>query len=83
MGNICNGRPPMLTFEGLITYLPLILLTFLLAGMVKGVVGLGLPTIAVGLLGLVMTPMQAAALLIMPSMAVSYTHLTLPTNREV
>ena len=58
----------MLTFEGLITYLPLILLTFLLAGMVKGVVGLGLPTIAVGLLGLVMTPMQAAALLIMPSM---------------
>ena len=33
-------------------HLPLILATFLLAGMVKGVVGLGLPTIAVGLLGL-------------------------------
>lgn len=49
-------------------HLPLILTTFLLAGMVKGVVGLGLPTIAVGLLGLVMLPMQAAALLIIPSM---------------
>ena len=49
-------------------HLPLILATFLLAGMVKGVVGLGLPTIAVGLLGLVMAPLQAAALLIIPSM---------------
>mgnify|MGYP000870942724 FL=1 len=49
-------------------HLPLILVTFLLAGMVKGVVGLGLPTIAVGLLGLVMAPLQAAALLIIPSM---------------
>jgi uncharacterized membrane protein YfcA len=41
--------------------------TFLLAGLVKGVVGLGLPTVAVGLLGLVMTPMEAASLLIVPS----------------
>ena len=49
-------------------YLPLILATFLLAGLVKGVVGLGLPTIAVGLLGLLMAPLQAAALLIIPSM---------------
>lgn len=49
-------------------HLPLILATFLLAGMVKGVLGLGLPTIAVGLLGLVMAPLQAAALLIIPSM---------------
>lgn len=49
-------------------HLLLILVTFLLAGMVKGVVGLGLPTIAVGLLGLVMAPLQAAALLIIPSM---------------
>lgn len=41
---------------------------FLLAGFVKGVVGLGLPTVAVGLLGLFMPPLQAAALLIMPSL---------------
>ncbi|MGT2491239.1 hypothetical protein ACU4GD_13765 [Cupriavidus basilensis] len=35
--------------------------TFLLAGLVKGVVGLGLPTVAMGLLGLAMPPAQAAA----------------------
>jgi uncharacterized membrane protein YfcA len=38
-----------------------------LAGFVKGVVGLGLPTISIGLLGLVMTPLQAAALLVIPN----------------
>ncbi len=41
---------------------------FLLAGLVKGVIGLGLPTIAVGLLSLVMPPMEAAAILIVPSL---------------
>lgn len=40
---------------------------FALAGFVKGVIGLGLPTISMGLLGLVMAPAQAAALLILPS----------------
>ena len=45
----------------------LVLGTFLLAGLVKGVIGLGLPTIAMGLLGLAMPPAQAAALLIVPS----------------
>lgn len=45
----------------------LVVLTFLLAGTVKGVIGLGLPTIAMGLLGLAMPPAQAAALLIVPS----------------
>lgn len=42
-------------------------LVFLLAGFVKGVIGLGLPTVAMGLLGAVMAPAQAAALLIIPS----------------
>lgn len=45
----------------------LVMLTFLLAGAVKGFIGLGLPTIAMGLLGLAMPPAQAAALLIVPS----------------
>ncbi|AZL75757.1 sulfite exporter TauE/SafE family protein [Pseudomonas oryziphila] len=45
----------------------LVVLTFLLAGAVKGVIGLGLPTIAMGLLGLAMPPAQAAVLLIVPS----------------
>ncbi|MBW8723839.1 MAG: sulfite exporter TauE/SafE family protein [Inquilinus limosus] len=51
---------------------PLLLLlvafTFLLAGFVKGVVGLGLPTVAMGLLGLAIAPAQAAVLLVVPSL---------------
>ena len=43
-------------------------LVFLLAGTVKGVVGLGLPTIAMGLLALGMPPATAAALLLVPSL---------------
>ena len=42
--------------------------TFVLAGLVKGVIGLGLPTVAMGLLGLVMPPASAAALLVLPSL---------------
>lgn len=40
---------------------------FLLAGVVKGVVGLGLPTVAMGLLSLRMPPAEAAAMLLLPS----------------
>jgi uncharacterized membrane protein YfcA len=43
-------------------------LTFLFAGMVKGIIGMGLPTVAMGLLGLAMPPVQAAAILIIPSL---------------
>ncbi len=42
-------------------------LTFFLAGMVKGITGMGLPTVAMGVLGALMTPVTAAALLIVPS----------------
>lgn len=45
----------------------LVIATFLLAGMIKGLIGLGLPTVAMGLLGLAMAPSQAAALLIIPA----------------
>jgi uncharacterized membrane protein YfcA len=41
---------------------------FLLGGFVKGVIGLGLPTIVMGLLSLSMPPAQAAALLVVPSL---------------
>src|SRR5262247_2309149 len=41
---------------------------FLLAGFVKGVIGLGLPTVSIGLLGLLMTPAQAAAILVVQSL---------------
>ena len=49
--------------------------TFLLAGTVKGVIGLGLPTVAMGLLGLAMLPAQAAALLIIPSIVTNFWQL--------
>jgi len=42
---------------------------FVLAGGVKGITGMGLPTVAVSLLGLWMVPAQAAALLVTPSLA--------------
>lgn len=45
-----------------------ILSIFLLAGIVKGVVGMGLPTVAMGLLGLVMAPAEAAATMLIPSL---------------
>jgi uncharacterized protein len=41
---------------------------FVLAGLVKGVIGLGLPTVAVGLLGIALPPAEAAALLVVPSL---------------
>ena len=45
-----------------------IALVFVLAGFVKGMVGLGLPTIAMALLSLQLAPAEAAALLIVPSL---------------
>jgi hypothetical protein len=47
--------------------IPGVALCFVLAGAVKGITGMGLPTVAMGLLGLVMPPAQAAAFLIIPS----------------
>lgn len=49
------------------TTLIFIAAVFALAGVVKGVIGLGLPTISMGLLATAMSPVQAAALLLLPS----------------
>ncbi|TWI57430.1 hypothetical protein IQ22_00646 [Pseudomonas duriflava] len=43
-------------------------IVFLGAGLVKGVLGMGLPTVALGLLALCMPPAEAAALLLIPSL---------------
>jgi uncharacterized protein len=45
-----------------------IAVVFFLAGLVKGVIGLGLPTISMGLLAVVMPPVHAAAILALPSL---------------
>ncbi len=42
--------------------------TFVVAGLVKGVTGMGLPTVAMGILGTVMPPAAAAAMLLVPSL---------------
>ena len=41
---------------------------FIAAGIVKGVLGMGLPTVAIGFLGLVIAPVEAAAMLVLPSL---------------
>ena len=48
--------------------LTFVLAVFLLAGFTKGIIGLGLPTISMGLLAVVLSPVEAAALLILPSL---------------
>ncbi|KVU50275.1 hypothetical protein WK69_09105 [Burkholderia ubonensis] len=52
----------------------IIVLVFLLAGAVKGMIGLGLPTIAMGLLTLAMPPSAAASLLLVPSFITNVWH---------
>jgi hypothetical protein len=42
--------------------------TFLLAGMIKGVIGLGLPTVSLAVLTVVLGLPQAMALLLVPSL---------------
>jgi uncharacterized membrane protein YfcA len=54
--------------EKQMTILAFIFAVFVLGGFVKGVVGLGLPTVTIGLLSLVMAPAEAAALLVVPSL---------------
>jgi hypothetical protein len=45
----------------------LIAASFLLAGFIKGVIGLGLPTVSMGLLAVAMPPAQALAIVIVPA----------------
>lgn len=54
------------------TTLALIAFAFGLAGFVKGVIGLGLPTITMGLLALAMPTPQAAAILVIPSIVTNF-----------
>lgn len=65
--------PPMDTLfdfyrDGGTALIVLVFASFGVAGLVKGVIGLGLPTVSIALLSVAMAPPQAAALLIIPSM---------------
>ena len=53
----------------------IIALTFFLAGIVKGVTGMGLPTVAMGILGAITSPVSAASLLVIPSFVTNFWQL--------
>jgi uncharacterized membrane protein YfcA len=46
-----------------------IAIAFLFAGFIKGAIGIGLPTVVMGLLSIVMPPAQAAMLMVLPALA--------------
>ena len=52
-----------------ISLLVIVASVFFFAGVVKGVIGIGLPTLAMGLLCLFMPALEAAALLVVPAVA--------------
>ncbi|RZG83264.1 sulfite exporter TauE/SafE family protein [Acinetobacter sp. WCHAc060033] len=52
-----------------------VIAVFGIAGMIKGTIGLGLPAVSMGLLSLVISPFQAATLLIIPSMVTNFWQL--------
>lgn len=56
-------------------------LIFMLAGVVKGVTGMGLPTVSMGVLGLLMAPAEAASLLIIPSLITNVWQFAAGPNR--
>lgn len=58
-----------MTIESLL----IIAAVFLAAGAVKGISGMGLPTISMAILGLLMPPAKAAMLMVMPSLATNLT----------
>lgn len=50
-----------------LSVIAIVVATFFVAGVVKGVTGMGLPTVAMGVLGALLSPVSAAALLLIPS----------------
>jgi len=50
---------------------------FLFAGGIKGVLGLGLPTVGMGLLSLVVTPAQAAGIVVIPALVTNIWQIAL------
>jgi uncharacterized protein len=64
---LCRQHPPVYVFEMFEPLLLLVAAAFLLAGFVKGVIGLGLPTVSMGLLAITMPPSHALAIVIIPA----------------
>lgn len=58
-------------------------LVFLAAGTVKGISGMGLPTVSMALLGLLMAPAQAAALMVLPALGTNLAQCVGPHFRPL
>jgi uncharacterized membrane protein YfcA len=69
--------------DGMHSNLYAIALVFLLAGACKGVIGLGLPTVSIGLLALIMTPAEAATLLLLPGIVTNVAQASGPHLRRL
>ena len=54
----------------------LVAAVFVIAGLIKGAVGIGLPTVVVGLLSIAMPPAQAAQLMVLPALATNLWQMT-------
>ncbi len=50
------------------TLIAYVAVVFAVAGWIKGVIGLGLPTIATGMLGMLVAPVQAASIVVLPAL---------------
>jgi len=53
----------------------IVAVTFFVAGIVKGVTGMGLPTVAIGILGAITSPVSAASLLVILSFVTNFWQL--------
>ncbi len=67
-------------FDLSIPLLVAVFATFFAAGLVKGVTGMGLPTVAMGVLGALISPVAAASLLIVPSFVTNVWQLVAGPN---
>jgi uncharacterized membrane protein YfcA len=70
----------VLIMQDSIVVILLVSLIFIAAGIVKGVLGMGLPTVAIGILGLVIPPVEAAAMLVLPSLITNVWQLIAGTS---
>jgi uncharacterized protein len=66
--------------QGFYSILLVSTIAFLLAGFVKGVIGMGLPTVAIGVLSLLMAPSEAAVLLVVPTLVTNVWQLAAGSN---
>jgi uncharacterized protein len=79
----CSRAVQFLAMTDFILQVVAVAAIFIVAGCIKGVAGMGLPTVAIGLLGLLMPPAEAAAFLVIPSLVTNVWQFLAGTHRLV